>query len=155
MVSCYRPSSGMRCDTRLLSSFITGALTATTVTIFLLRVVPWTYVVLPCDPTITARPVQLDDYLDRLDQAQSKQLAQEEAVIQVEHQPFYKSDSARNGIMKKHEYPERLIDNKQKQKSSKEKDYNMSIMKKDKRKPKLKYYTTTNKKTRVKDYEMT
>ncbi|KAG7173518.1 hypothetical protein Hamer_G020141, partial [Homarus americanus] len=32
-----------------------------------LRVLPGTYVVLPCDPTITARPVALDDYLDRFD----------------------------------------------------------------------------------------
>ncbi|KAK7057027.1 hypothetical protein SK128_010946 [Halocaridina rubra] len=60
----------MRCDSRLLSSFITGALTATTVTLFLLRVVPGTYVVLPCDPTITARPVLMEEYLDRVDKQQ-------------------------------------------------------------------------------------
>ncbi|XP_068210854.1 uncharacterized protein [Palaemon carinicauda] len=63
----FRPPSGMRCDSRLLSSFITGALTATTVTLFLLRVVPGTYVVLPCDPTITARPVLMEDYFDHIE----------------------------------------------------------------------------------------
>ncbi|XP_064101807.1 uncharacterized protein DDB_G0290301-like [Macrobrachium nipponense] len=67
LFTSFRPSSGMRCDSRLLSSFITGALTATTVTLFLLRVVPGTYVVLPCDPTITARPVLMEDYFDHIE----------------------------------------------------------------------------------------
>ncbi|XP_066982694.1 probable serine/threonine-protein kinase irlF [Macrobrachium rosenbergii] len=66
-VTSFRPPSGMRCDSRLLSSFITGALTATTVTLFLLRVVPGTYVVLPCDPTITARPVLMEEYFDHIE----------------------------------------------------------------------------------------
>ncbi|CAL4162831.1 unnamed protein product, partial [Meganyctiphanes norvegica] len=118
---------GMRCDTRILSSFITGALTATTVTLFLLRVVPWTYVVLPCDPTITARPVQLEDYLDRLDRAQERQLMQEEAVIEVEH-PSYKMNSGRQHIVTKRDHPKLSLDNKQhKSDDSKEKPYKVNI----------------------------
>ncbi|XP_047483729.1 trichohyalin-like [Penaeus chinensis] len=89
MVSSFRPPTGMRCDSRLLSSFVTGALTATTVTVFLLRVVPGTYVVLPCDPTITHRPVLLDEYLDSLDKHQ--EVFPEESLIDTRplHVPFF------------------------------------------------------------------
>nr|XP_045598456.1 uncharacterized protein LOC123758295 [Procambarus clarkii] len=60
----------MRCDIRMCTSFVTGALAATTVTLILVRVFPGTYVVLPCEPTVASRPgVVVDEYQDRLDPA--------------------------------------------------------------------------------------
>ncbi|KAK8750849.1 hypothetical protein OTU49_015026, partial [Cherax quadricarinatus] len=83
-------------------SFVTGALTATTITVFVLHVLPGgTYVVLPCDPTITARPIFHEDYLDLPPQHQ-----QDLRALHTELESLTHSDAdpeKRNPVPQKHD----------------------------------------------------